>query len=153
VGAGTLVVFPAGRAAKGNGEVASTVQGADGGIGYVSVAYALANHLPMAAIRNQAGRFATPGIRGIAAAAATLKRVPPTNAISIVDPPASQPIAYPISTFTYVIVPKQTSKAKALRQFIFYGLTTGQSRGARQGFCPLPNIVLVAAEKTLNQIH
>ena len=113
----------------------------------------MANHLPMAAIRNQAGRFATPGIRAIAAAAERSSRCRRTTTVSIVDPPASAPIAYPISTFTYVIVPKQTSKAAELRKFIFYGLTTGQPLGAKLGFAPIPKVILVAGEKSLNQIR
>ena len=153
VGAGTQVVFPAGSGAVGNNGVAAAILGTPGSIGYVSVAYARSNHLPTAAIENQAGRFATPGIRAIAAAASTLKRVPPGNAISIVDPPATAPIAYPISTFTYVIVPTQSPQAAALRQFIFYALTAGQALGAPLGFAPIPRIILVAAEKTLTQIH
>jgi phosphate transport system substrate-binding protein len=153
VGTGTLVQFPAGNGARGNSGVAAAVQATNGSIGYVSVAYALGSHLPVAAIRNRAGRFATPGIRAIAAAASTLTRVPADNGISIVDPPASARIAYPISTFTYVIVPTQTSKAVALRRFIFYGLTQGQKFGPRLDFAPIPRQVLVAGEKTLNRIH
>jgi phosphate transport system substrate-binding protein len=153
VGAGTQVGFPAGFGAVGNNGVATAIQGTSGSIGYISVAYARSNHLPMAAIQNRAGRFATPGIRAIAAAASTLKRVPPGNAVSIVDPPATAPIAYPISTFTYVIVPTQSPQAAALRKFIFYALTAGQAFGALLGFAPIPRIVLVAGEKTLTQIH
>jgi phosphate transport system substrate-binding protein len=153
VGAGAQVVFPVGYGAVGNNGVAAAILGTSGSIGYISVAYARANHLPMAAIQNQAGRFATPGIRAIAAAASTLKRVPPGNAISIVDPPATAPIAYPISTFTYVLVPTQSQQAAALRRFIFYALTAGQAFGAPLGFAPIPRIVLVAGEKTLAQIH
>jgi phosphate transport system substrate-binding protein len=153
VGAGTLVQFPVGTGAQGNSGVAAAVLATSGAIGYVSVAYALGNHLPVAAIRNRAGRFATPGIRGIAAAASTLKHVPPDNGISIVDPPATAPGAYPISTFTYVIVPTQTGKAAALRRFIFYGLTQGQKFGPRLVFAPIPRLVLAAGERTLNKIH
>jgi phosphate transport system substrate-binding protein len=152
IGAGTVVPFPAGQAATGNGGVAQAIQSTPGSIGYVSLAYALGNHLPTTAIRNQAGRFATPGVRGIAAAAATLTRVPAGNAISIVDPPASAPTAYPISTFTYVIVPTHSAKATLLRKFIFYGLTSGQVLGPKLGFAPIPRVVLVAAEKTLTQV-
>ena len=153
VGAGTLVPFPAGTPAKGNSGVAAAIQATDGAIGYVSVAYALGNHLPVAAIRNRAGRYATPGIRAIAAAASTLTRVPADNGVSIVDPPATAPTAYPISTFTYVIVPTHTPKAAALRRFIFYALTQGQKLGAKLVFAPIPRLVLVAGEKTLNHIH
>jgi phosphate transport system substrate-binding protein len=153
IGAGTTVSFPTGQGAVGNGGVAAAIKATQGAIGYVSLAYALGNHLPTTAIRNQAGRFATPGIRGIAAAAATVTQVPAGNAISIVDPPASARIAYPISTFTYVIVPTHSSNASLLRKFIFYGLTSGQAFGAKLGFAPIPRVVLVAAEKTLIQIQ
>jgi phosphate transport system substrate-binding protein len=152
VGSGTEVNFPTGKSAKGNSGVASAVQSTVGAIGYVSVAYALTNHLPMSSIKNRAGRFATSSVRAIAAAAATVKRVPPNNAVSILDPPASAPQAYPISTFTYVIVPTQTAKAAALRKFIFYGLTTGQALGPKLGFAPIPRIILSAGEKALLQI-
>jgi phosphate transport system substrate-binding protein len=153
IGAGTQVAFPTGQPAKGNSGVAAVTAAISGSIGYISVAYALQNHLPVAAVKNRAGRFATPGIRGIAAAAATVKKVPADNAISIVDPPASAPIAYPISTFTYVIVPTASAKATALRKFIFYGITQGQKFGPRLGFAPIPRIVLSADEKALLSIH
>ena len=153
VGAGTLVQFPSGQPAKGNSGVASLVESTTGGIGYISVAYALQNHLPVVAIQNRAGRFATPGIRGIAAAAATIGKVPANNAISIVDPPASAPVAYPIATFTYVLLPKVTPRAASLRKFVFYGLTTGQQFGPKLGFAPIPRVVLSAGEKALLQIH
>jgi len=152
VGFGTQVPFPTGTPAKGNSGVAAAIQSTSGSIGYVSVAYALTNHLPVVAVRNRAGRFATPGIRGIAAAAATVVRVPPDNGISIVDPPASAPGAYPISTFTYVIVPKSAPKATLLRKFVFYALTAGQSFGPKLGFAPIPRVVLSAGEKALLQV-
>jgi len=152
IGAGTSVSFPTGQGAVGNGGVAAAIKGTPGAIGYVSLAYALGNHLPTTAIRNEAGRFATPGLRGIAAAAGTVTQVPAGNAISIVDPPASAPTAYPISTFTYVIVPTHSPNATLLRRFIFYGLTSGQAFGAKLGFAPIPRIVLIAAEKTLAQV-
>src|SRR5262245_15785605 len=110
-------------------------------------------HESVAAIRNSAGKFVSPGIRTITAAAAAVSRVPADNQISLVAPPASQPRAYPVATFSYVIVPTSTDKAAALRRFIFYGLTQGQRFGATLGFAPIPKIVLVAGEKTLLRIH
>ena len=105
------------------------------------------------ALQNAAGNYETPGIKATVAAANTVKSVPADNAISIVDPPASAPIAYPISTFTYVIVPTASAKATALRKFIFYGITQGQKFGPRLGFAPIPRIVLSADEKALLSIH
>jgi phosphate transport system substrate-binding protein len=77
IGTSTSVSFPTGQGAVGNGGVAAAIKGAPGAIGYVSLAYALGNPLPTSAIRNEAGRFATPGLRGIAAAAATVTRRSP----------------------------------------------------------------------------
>ena len=73
----------------------------------------------------------------------------------IVNPPKSDPLAYPISTYTYVIVPKQTAHAPELRKMIFWALTQGQQAKytAPLLFVPLPKTVLVASEKTLKTIH
>ena len=73
----------------------------------------------------------------------------------IVNPPKSAALAYPISTYTYVIVPQQTSHAAELRKLIFWALTQGQKAKytAKLLFVPLPKPVLVASEKTLKTIH
>jgi ABC-type phosphate transport system substrate-binding protein len=73
----------------------------------------------------------------------------------IVNPPKSDPLAYPISTYTYVIVPQQTSHAAELRKMIFWALTQGQQAKytAKLLFVPLPKQVLVASEKTLKTVH
>ncbi len=73
----------------------------------------------------------------------------------IVNPPKSAPLAYPISTYTYVIVPQQTSHAPELRKMIFWALTQGQTAQytAKLLFVPLPKPVLVASEKTLKTVH
>jgi len=73
----------------------------------------------------------------------------------IVNPPKSAALAYPISTFTYVIVHKSTSHAAELRKLIFWALTQGQKPQyeATLLFAPLTKPALVAAEKTLKTIH
>jgi phosphate transport system substrate-binding protein len=155
VGNATAVQFPAGVGGKGNAGVAGVIANTKGAIGYISVAYTLANHLKVAAVKNQSGVYATPGLRGIAAAAASVKSVPANNEMHIVDPPKGDKLAYPISTFTYVIVPQQTAKAAQLRKLIFWALTQGQAKSftSKLIFAQLPKVVLVAAEKTLKTIH
>jgi len=101
----------------------------------------------VAAVKNAAGLYATPGLRGIAAAAAAVKKVPADGHLSIVDPPRTERHAYPISTFTYVILPMQTPKASELRKFVFWALTQGQSFGPKLIFAKLPKQVLAAGEK------
>src|ERR671934_425478 len=153
IGVGTNAKWPAGIGAPKSNGVAAAVSQTKGALGYVDVAYAIKNHLPFAAIQNAAGRYILPGIVGIKAAAATVKKVPASNAISIVNPPKSQRSAYPICTFTYVILPLKTSKAADLRKFVFWALTAGQQYGPKLRFVPIPNKVLGASEKTLKRVH
>ncbi len=111
VGRGTAVNWPTGVGGRGSSGVSAALTQTNGGITYVDVAFSLVNHFKFAAIRNRAGTYALPGLKGIAAAAATINRVAPDNGgISIVDPAKRQPLAYPICTFTYVIIPKQTGR-------------------------------------------
>jgi phosphate transport system substrate-binding protein len=154
VGNATQVSFPTGVGARGSSGVSGVVSQTQGAIGYVDVAYALANKLRFAAIQNAAGKFTFPGLRAIAASAATVKKVPTGNAVSIVDPPRAQARAYPIATFTYVILPTRSQKAAELRKLIFWALTQGQQPKytAKLLFVPIPKPVLVAAERTLKSI-
>jgi phosphate transport system substrate-binding protein len=154
VGNSTQVSFPTGVGARGSAGVAGVVKQSEGALTYVDVAYALANKLRFAAIQNAAGKYTYPGLRAIAAAAATVKKVPANNQLSIVEPPKSSPTAYPICTFTYVILPTKSDKAAELRKMTFWALTQGQQAKytAKLLFVPIPKPVLVAAEKTLKQI-
>jgi phosphate transport system substrate-binding protein len=155
VGNSTSVQFPAGQGARGSSGVAGLVSRTDGGITYVDVAFALKNHIRFAAVKNAAGKFLYPSLRRITAAAEAFPKVPANNEMHIVNPPKSAPLAYPISTFTYVIVPQQTAHAAELRKLIFWALTQGQKLQyeAKLLFAPLTKSVLVASEKTLKTIH
>jgi phosphate transport system substrate-binding protein len=155
VGNSTSVQFPAGQGARGSSGVAGLVSRTDGGITYVDVAFALKNHIRFAAVKNAAGKFLYPSLRRITAAAEAFPKVPANNEMHIVNPPKSAPLAYPISTFTYVIVPQQTAHAAELRKLIFWALTQGQKSQyeAKLLFAPLTKSVLVASEKTLKTIH
>ena len=154
IGRGVNANWPAGQGGRGSSGVAGIVSNTQGAVGYVDVAFALSNRLKFMSLRNSSGVFTTPGLRGINAAAATVKRVPVTNEMHIVNPPKGDKLAYPISTFTYVILPVKSSKAADLRKFVFYAVnpTQGQKLGPKLLFAPLPKVVLVAAEKTLKKI-
>jgi phosphate transport system substrate-binding protein len=152
VGNSTTVSWPAGIGGRGSSGLAGVVKNTEGGIGYVDIAYALTNKIKFASVRNAAGKFVTPGLRAIAAAASTVTKVSANNEMHIVNPPKSKPLAYPICTFSYVILPTSSSKAPELRRFVFYALTQGQKFGPKLLFVPIPKVVLVAAEKTLKQV-
>ncbi len=126
-----------------------------GAIGYADVAYALQNHLKYFAMKNNSGKFTTPGARGILSAASSDQKPAADNSLSIVNPPKKFDNAYPISTFTYVIVPLQSAKAADLKHFLFWAVTNGQTGTytAKLRFVPLPKSVLVVAEKAIAKIH
>ena len=106
VGFSTSVSFPTGVGGKGNSGVTAILESTNGSIAYIAVAYLIAHSLPAAAIRNAAGRYEYPNLANIENAAQTVKHVPATNELHIVNPSKRAKIAYPISTFTYVIVPE-----------------------------------------------
>src|SRR4051812_48303486 len=155
IGISTQPAFPAGVGARGSSGVAGVVARTQGAITYVDVAFALNNHIRFAAVRNAAGRFLFPSLRRITAAAEAFTKVPASNEMHIVNPPKKAALAYPISTYTYVIVPQQTAHAAELRKLIFWALTQGQRSQftAKLLFAPLPKPVLVASEKTLKSVH
>jgi phosphate transport system substrate-binding protein len=153
VGTGTQVNFPAGTGGRGSSGVSAVLSRTQGGIIYVDVAFSLKSHFTFFSVKNKAGVFQLPGARQIIAAAATVTRVPGDNKLSIVDPPKSAPRAYPICTFTYVILPTKTENAAALRKFVFWALTGGARYGPKLLFEPVPKVVLRASEKTLNKVQ
>jgi phosphate transport system substrate-binding protein len=155
IGVSTQPAFPAGVGAKGSGGVSGVVANTPGGVTYVDTAYALVHHLKFAAVKNAAGHFLYPSLRRVAAAAASLTKVPASNELHIVNPSKKYPLAYPIATFTYVIVPQQSAHAAELRRMFFWALTQGQKPQytAKLLFVPIPKKVLSASEKTLKTIH
>jgi phosphate transport system substrate-binding protein len=156
IGTGTSVNWPVGNGGRGSAGVSALVAQTPGTIGYADVAFALQNHFSYFAMLNRSGKFATPGARGILAAALSdVKPDKTTNALSIVNPPKKYALAYPISTYTYVIVAKKTSKAPDLRRFLFWAVTHGQEGKytAKLRFVPIPKPVLVVAEKAIKQIQ
>lgn len=154
VGKGTAVDWPTGVGARGSSGVSAALSQTAGGITYVDVAFSLANHFKFAAIKNRAGVYQLPGLRAITAAGKTILRVAANNSgLSVVDPSKRQPLAYPICTFVYFIVPMQSQKAGDIKKFIKWALTKGQADGPKLLFAPLPKVVLKSSLKTLNLVH
>lgn len=152
VGFATTVSFPGGVGAEGNAGVTAVTLKTNGAIAYIAASYILAHKLDAAAVENAAGKFEFPNIKNIEAAAETIKKVPANNEEHIVDPPKSATIAYPISTFTYVLIPKEGAELTLVKKFVKYALTEGQKYGTVLDFAPIPKVVLTAAEKTLGSL-
>jgi len=149
VGNSTTVSFPSGVGGKGNAGVTAVVESTNGSVGYISASYIIAHKLGAAAVQNAAGKFEYPNIGPIEAAAKVVKKVPANNELHIVNPPKSAKTAYPISTFTYCIVPKGAPQKAALASWIYYAMTAGQAFGAQLDFAPIPKVVVNAGLKTI----
>ena len=153
VGSSTTITWPTGVAATDDAQMMAAVASTPGAIGYTGASYAVSRELAVAAIRNAAGRFEYPNGVNIENAARSVTTVPADNALDIVDPPAQHRIAYPISTFSYVIVPTTTVQSELLKSFIGFALNEGQSFDGALDFAPLPAVVRSAAERALGTIN
>ena len=102
-GAGKSVNFPAGQAAKGNPGVAGVIKQTKNSIGYVGSEYAFAQKIAYAKIQNQQGEFVAPSSASISASASG--DIPSDTRTSITNSDAKG--AYPISTFTWMIIYKE----------------------------------------------
>jgi len=168
VGASTQVNWPNGTGAKGNSGVAAIISSTEGAIGYVSTFYVRANGLVEASVQNNAGKFVYPYIQDIEAAAALVTKVKANSEISIVNPAWTPPkkgvktltatqklqqVAYPIATYTYVIVPAQPKQADLLKQFLTFAVTSAeQAKGNPLVFAPIPKQVVAVDTQTINSL-
>jgi phosphate transport system substrate-binding protein len=153
IGTSTQVKFPTGIGAEKNDGVSAAISQTDGAIGYVGLAYALSNELSMPLVENSAGNFPEPGVESVEAAAGAVSKIGQNNEISLADLPASAKDAYPISTYTYVIVPLEGEKGEALKKFITYAIgKEAQEFGPDLDFAPLPEQVVAADKKAIAKI-
>ena len=156
VGKGTSVNWPVGLGGKGNEGVAATVSQTPGAIGYVELAYANSNKLPVAHLRNKGGVFVTPTLAATTAAlAGAMATMSPTTdfRVSITDPDGKE--AYPIATMTYLLLHKtyaDAAKARELVKFVWSGETEGQARAEPLGYAPLPSALRPWIEARLKSI-
>jgi len=152
-GAGKSVNFPAGVGAKGNPGVAALIKQIPGAIGYVEYGYAKLTRMPTAALENKSGQYlkATPESENAALGSVQL---PPDLRAWIPDPAA--PTAYPLVTYTWILAYKKYADAKikdALKNVIRYCLTDGQKFSDELGYIPLPENVVIAVTKALDQVN
>ncbi len=154
VGRGTSVEWPVGLGGKGNEGVSGQVKNTPGAIGYVELAYAIKNNLPVSAVRNQAGKFVEPTIRSTTAAGAgAAKNMPADFRVSLTNPPGDG--AYPIASFTWLLVYKEQAnpdKGRALVQFLSWAIHDGQKFAPDLLYAPLPAPVVKRIEEALHQI-
>jgi phosphate transport system substrate-binding protein len=156
-GRGKEVEWPVGLGAKGNEGVAGQVKQTPGAVGYVELAYANQNRLPVAAIQNASGNFVTPtGESVMAAAAGAVDRLGPDTdyRVSIVNAPGAQ--AYPISSFTWLLVYQNqpdSTKGRKLVEFVRWALAKGDSSAAALDYTPLPETIVQQLDTRLGTIR
>jgi phosphate transport system substrate-binding protein len=149
-GKGTSVNWPTGVGGKGNEGVAGYVRQLPGSIGYVELIYALQNHIDFGAIRNSAGTWLKASIEGVTAAAATAK-MPADYRVSITNAPG--PNAYPVSSFTYLLIPtqpKNMANEKVLKDMLSWIISSGEKEVSSLSYAPLPENV---AAKVLQTVY
>jgi phosphate transport system substrate-binding protein len=152
VGAGKSVKWPAGLGAKGNEGVTGLVKSTPGAVGYVELAYATQNKLPMAELKNHDGFFVKPSIQGTSLAAAGVE-MPKDFRVSITD--AKGKDAYPMASFTYLLVYRDqtdAAKGKSLLNFIWWAVHDGQKFAPPLDYAPLPKAVVTQVEQTLHSM-
>ncbi len=154
VGSGPAVSWPVGVGGKGNEAVTGQIKNTPNTIGYVELAYAAQNKLPVASIKNQAGEFIQPTLDAVTAAAAeSLATTPEDLRVSITN--AAGKGAYPISSYTYILVYKEqkdAAKGKALVDFLWWGIHDGESYARDLQYAPLPKEIVTRAEAKINSI-
>jgi phosphate transport system substrate-binding protein len=156
-GKGKELAWPVGLGGKGNEGVAGQVKQTPGAIGYVELAYAKQNSLPFADLQNANGEFITPTIESVTNAAAAAAAKLPDNTdyrISIVN--AAGKGAYPISSFTFLLVYQtqpDAAKGKKLVDFLRWYLRNGEKSAASLDYAPLPASMVAQLEKRLGTIQ
>lgn len=153
IGKNTSIDWPTGLGAKGNDGVAGQIKQQKGSLGYVELIYAISNHLPYGSVQNKNGEFVKASLASVTAAAAALKSMPSDFRVSITDE-AGQGV-YPISTFTWLLVPSKFSdagKGKAIVGFLKWAITTGQNSVEALDYARLPTSVVAKEQQAISQI-
>jgi phosphate transport system substrate-binding protein len=165
IGASKSVPWPTGIGAPGNEGVANAIKGSPNTIGYIELNYALTTGMPVALIKNSAGRFIAPSLDTTQEAVSNspiVKNLPAGDQswtkVSLLNSPG--PTTYPIASFTYLLLHKDLStnpnldltKAKALVDFISWAITEGQKLATNLHYVPLPAVVVKQNLDTLKSL-
>lgn len=154
VGRDTSVNWPVGLGGKGNEGVSGLVKQTPDSIGYVELIYALQNHMAYGKVQNKDGVFVKADLASTTAAAAgAAKTMPPDFRVSITNAPGKA--AYPISSFTWLLVPQtipDATKRETLKDFIKWMLVDGQTYAEGLGYAPLPKEVVKQEQAAISKI-
>jgi len=133
--------------------VAATVKQTKGSIGYVELIYALSNKMLYGTVQNPAGTFVKASLASVTAAAASVKDMPDDFRVSITNAPGKD--AYPISSFTWLLVPAEWSdagKCKAFTDFLNWMVDKGQTMTTALEYAPLPTNVASKVKARIKEV-
>jgi phosphate transport system substrate-binding protein len=154
VGVNASVNWPVGLGGKGSEGVSGTVKQTPNSVGYVELIYALQNKMAYGFVQNSSGAFLKANLESVTeAAAAAAKDMPEDFRVSITNAPGKG--AYPISTFTWLLIPSKiedAGKKKAIVTFLHWMLSDGQKDAAGLGYAPLPKSVISKEEKQISLV-
>ena len=154
VGSGTSVKWPRGLGGKGNEGVAGSIRQLPGSIGYVELIYAAQNNITYGSVRNSSGNFMKASLAGVTAAAASAPKMPADFRVSITNAPGKD--AYPISSFTWLLIPAQSkdaAKGKILHDFLNWMVTDGQKMTTELTYAPLPDEVVRKVKEAIKEVR
>ncbi len=155
--ASTSVNWPVGLGGKGNEGVTGLVKQTPNSIGYIELIYAVQNKIPYGNVQNAAGKFVKADLAGVTAAAAAdadAKNMPEDFRVSITNAPG--PKVYPISSFTWLLIPAQiqdAAKREAIKDFLKWMLTEGQKYNEGLSYAQLPKEVVARETKAISLIQ
>jgi len=153
VGSDTSVKWPIGMGGKGNEGVSGLIRQLSGSIGYVELIYAVQNNIPYGSVKNSSGAFVKATLDGVTAAAASAPKMPADFRVSITNAPGKD--AYPISSFTWLLIPAQSkdaAKGKILADFLNWMVTDGQKMTSALSYAPLPDNVVAKVKEAIKQV-
>jgi phosphate transport system substrate-binding protein len=155
VGKGTSINWPVGLGGKGSEGVTGLIKQTPNSIGYVELIYAAQNNILYGTVKNAAGAFVKADLASVSAAAAgAAKDMPDDFRVSITNAPGKN--AYPVSSFTWLLIPvkfSDTSKRDAIRDFLKWSLSDGQTYAEALSYAKLPKEVVAKESKALSSIQ
>jgi phosphate transport system substrate-binding protein len=155
VSAAASVNWPVGLGGKGNEGVTGQIKQTPYSMGYVELIYAVQNKIPYGAVKNSSGSFVKADLASVTAAAASgAKEMPDDFRVSITNAPGKA--AYPISSFTWLLIPSKiqdAGKRDAIKAFLKWMLTEGQSYNEALSYATLPKDVVEKELKAINKVQ
>jgi phosphate transport system substrate-binding protein len=154
VGAGTTVNWPLGIGGKGNEGVAGSIKTTENSLGYVELAYVLANKMQYSQVKSKDGEFLSPSLDTAKADAQNFTNIPADLRFYIVN--ASGKNSYPISGYSWLLVyqnQKDADHGQALANMLWWMSHDGQQYSSALTYVPLPNTIVQKDEEQIKKLQ